>query len=184
MLKLVQTGIPGVSMIERTRLYDERGYFERVFCTELLRNSGWPYPIAQINHTFTAQRGAVRGMHFQHPPHAEAKIVTCLKGRVHDVAVDLRRGSPTFLQSLAVELSGEMPRSLLIGKGFAHGFQTLTEDTELLYFHSTPYAVAASDGINPIDPCIAIAWPLQITAMSENDRKRAMLAEDFEGLIV
>lgn len=182
MLTIIPTSLPGVSIIERRPITDERGYFERVFCSEELRDAGWPSPVAQINHTYTAKRGGVRGLHFQHPPHAEVKIVTCLRGHVFDVALDLRRGSATFLKSVAVELSAGVPRSLLIPEGFAHGFQTLSDDAELLYFHSAPHAAAAADGVNPFEPRAAIAWPLEVAALSDNDRNRPMLTADYEGI--
>jgi dTDP-4-dehydrorhamnose 3,5-epimerase len=161
---------------------DSRGALSRVFCAEELAAAGWPGPVVQINYTVTAKRGTVRGMHFQHPPSAEAKLVSCIRGEVWDSAVDLRTGSPTLLQWHAERLSADNGRALLIPEGFAHGFQALTDDVELLYCHSAPYVLAAEGGINPLDPVIAVDWPLPISAMSEKDRKRPMISDGFVGI--
>src|SRR5258708_5995830 len=123
----MQTPLAGLALIERARREDQRGFFSRLFCAEELRSAGFDSPVAQINQTLTLRRGAVRGLHFQYPPHAEIKFVSVLKGEVLDVAVDLRKGSKTFLQWHGEVLSADNRRSLLIPRGFAHGFQTLTE---------------------------------------------------------
>lgn len=178
-MKTRATPIGGLLLIEREPLADERGFLERLFCvTEL----DFSKPIRQINRTLTKRRGSVRGMHFQHPPHAETKIVTCTRGRVFDVAVDLRKGSPTFLKWHAVELAGDGNRSLLIPEGFAHGLQTLEDDSEMLYLHTADYHAAAEGGINPADPRLGIAWPRPITEMSAKDRALPPLAAGFAGL--
>ena len=153
-----------------------------MFCADELALAGWKKPISQINLTVTAKRGTVRGMHFQHPPHAEMKLVNCVRGSVFDVAVDLRAGSPTFLQWHAEELSAENRRSLLIPEGFAHGFQTLTDDCELIYLHSIPYVPGAEGALNAQDPALAVRWPLAITELSERDRVHPNLTEQFTGL--
>ena len=140
---VVTLPLPGLQRIERMRLGDARGFLARVFCADELARVGWQKPIAQLNHSYTAARGTVRGMHYQRPPHAEMKLVSCLRGAVWDVAVDLRRESPTFLGWHAEELSADNGRALLIPEGFAHGFQTLSDDVELLYCHSAPHAPAA-----------------------------------------
>src|SRR5262245_29294520 len=147
---VIDTPLPGLKVLERRVLRDERGYLERLFDSDELA-ALVDAPICQVNHTLTRARGAVRGMHFQHPPHAELKVVSCLRGEVFDVAVDLRAGSPTFLEWFGERLSGENARALCIPKGFAHGFQTLTEDCEMLYFHTAPYVPAAEDGVHPAD---------------------------------
>jgi dTDP-4-dehydrorhamnose 3,5-epimerase len=132
----------------------------------------------------TKRQGTVRGLHFQHPPHSEIKLVACLRGVVFDVAVDLRRGSPTFLQWHGEMLSSEMPSSIYIPRGFAHGFQAMTHECELLYAHSDPYQPASEDGLNALDPTIAISWPLAPTEMSERDRAHAHLTSGFRGIEV
>lgn len=139
-------------------------------------------PLVQVNHTLTRRRGTVRGMHFQWPPHAETKFVSCLAGEILDVAVDLRRHSPTFLRWHGEILSVANQRSLLIPEGFAHGFQALTDDCELLYLHTAAYAPGAEGALNALDPRLAIAWPLPVTDRSERDCLHALVADDFEGL--
>ncbi|MFB9950168.1 dTDP-4-dehydrorhamnose 3,5-epimerase family protein [Rhizobium puerariae] len=185
MSRFTVTDLPlaGLKLIERQNLGDSRGFLSRMFCAEELGPAGWVKPVAQINLTVTARKGTVRGMHFQHPPHAEMKLVNCLRGAIRDVAVDLRAGSPTFLTWHAEELSAENRRSLLIPEGFAHGFQTLTDDCELLYLHSAPYASSAEGALNAQDPALGITWPFEITEMSERDRRHPHLTEEFTGLI-
>lgn len=169
-------------LVERQRLGDRRGWFSRLFCAEELSAAGWVGPIAQINHTYTVRRGTVRGMHFQHPPHAEIKLVSCLRGEVFDVVVDLRRNSPSFLKWHGEVLSADNQRSLLVPEGFAHGFQTLADDCELLYLHSAPHTPAAEGALNPTDPRLAIAWPLAIAELSDRDRAHPMLGSDYQGI--
>lgn len=176
------TAIAGVTAIERKRLSDTRGYFERMYCSEELAAAGWVGPILQINHTFTARQGAVRGMHFQHPPHCEMKVVSCTRGAVIDVAVDLRAGSPTFLKWHAEELTTDNCRSLLIPEGCAHGYQCLTDDVELIYLHNAMYAAQAEGGVHPTEPRVGISWPLPVIDLSAKDASRALLAADFLGI--
>jgi dTDP-4-dehydrorhamnose 3,5-epimerase len=179
---IIDTPIASLRVIERARLSDERGYLSRLFCTDELRDAGWQTPIAQINHTKTHRQGAVRGMHFQKAPHAEIKLVTCVRGEVFDVAVDLRAGSPTFLQWFAERLSPENGRAMLIPEGFAHGFQALTTDCELIYLHSFAYTPASEGGINALDSRLGIAWPQTITERSARDKDHPMLTADFQGV--
>jgi len=177
-----ETPLSGLVCLERQMLGDARGFLTRLFCAEELASAGWTGAVAQANHTYTAQRGVVRGLHFQHPPHAETKLVTCIRGAVWDVAVDLRAGSPTFLQWHAVELSAQNHRSLLIPQGFAHGFQTLTEDCEMVYLHSAPYVADAEAGLSAQDPRLAIAWPLAVAELSPRDAQHPLLNALFKGL--
>ncbi len=174
--------LAGLKRIQRQRLGDSRGFLSRLFCAEELAEAGWSKPVAQINHTHTASRGTVRGMHYQLPPHAEMKLVSCLRGEVWDVAVDLRAGSPSFLQWHAERLSAENFTALLIPEGFAHGFQTLSDDVELLYCHSAAYQASAEAGLNPQDDRLAIGWPLPIRALSARDAKHLVIDDDFEGV--
>lgn len=176
------TPIAGVKIIRRKRLGDSRGFLERLFCGEELGAAGWTEPVAQINRTFTAQRGAVRGMHFQYPPATEMKLVTCIQGSVFDVAVDLRRGSPTFLRWYGHVLSADDDVSLLLPEGCAHGLQALTADVAILYLHSAAYDAAAEGAISPLDPRVAIAWPLPIGEMSERDAAHPPLTDSFIGI--
>lgn len=175
------TPLPDLVLVERTRRGDYRGFLSRLYCGEDLREAGFDSPIAQINHTCTHRRGAIRGMHFQHAPYAEDKFVSVLRGAVFDVAVDLRPG-PAFLAWHGEILSANNARSLFIPKGFAHGFQTLEEDCELLYLHTAPYTPEAEDGLNPFDDRIAIDWPLPDAQLSDRDRAHPMLGPDFSGV--
>jgi dTDP-4-dehydrorhamnose 3,5-epimerase len=177
-----QTAIPGVRVIERVRLKDPRGYFERLFCISELAGAGWMRPVVQINRTFTARKGAVRGLHFQRPPHSEMKLVTCTHGAIFDVAVDLRRESDSFMQWHGEVLSSDNCRSLMIPEACAHGYQCLTDDVELLYLHTEKYAADAEGGIHPEDPRLAITWPLSVTDLSAKDASRTALADDFAGI--
>ncbi len=174
--------LAGLKLVERQRLGDARGFLSRLFCTEELGAAGWNRPIVQINHTYTARCGTLRGMHFQYPPHAEMKLVSCIRGEVWDVAIDLRAGSRTFLQWHAERLSADNGHALLIPEGFAHGFQALSDDVELLYCHSAAYSAEAEAGLNPTDPKLAITWPLQITELSSRDAQHPMLNEQFAGV--
>ncbi len=171
----LKTPLEGLMLIERKRLGDHRGWFERMFCTDDLSEAGWHWPVVQINRTRTELAGTVRGMHFQHAPYAEAKLVNCLAGEVFDVAVDMREGSPTFGKWHGEVLSATNARALIIPQGFAHGFQTLSDDVEMLYFHSAAYKPEAEDGLRPDDPALAISWPLAITEMSQRDREHRLL---------
>lgn len=182
--RFVCTPLPlyGLVRVQRQPLQDARGLFERMFCADELAAAGWTQPIAQINHSLTRQRGSVRGLHYQRPPHTEMKLVSCLRGEVWDVAVDLRAGSPTFLQWHAERLSPDNACALLIPPGFAHGFQALADDAELLYLHSAAYAPGAEAGLNPLDPRLALPWPLPVAEMSERDRSHALLTASFEGV--
>lgn len=185
MKRLQVTDLPldGLKLVKRLPLGDARGSLTRVYCSEEL-GEVWGDSIAQINHTFTAILGTVRGMHYQLPPHSERKLVSCLRGKVWDVAVDLRRGSPTFLQWHGEKLSAENGLAMFIPEGFAHGFQTLTDDVEMLYLHSSPYAPSHERGLNPKDGMMNILWPLDITTMSDRDASQPMLEKTFEGVSV
>lgn len=184
MKRFAVTDLPlaGLQRVERRRLGDQRGFLARLFCAEELAAAGWVKPIAQINHTHTAKKGTVRGLHFQRPPQAEMKLVTCIRGEVWDVAVDLRAGSPTFLHWHDEHLSSDNGNALLIPEGFAHGFQALTDDVELLYCHSMLYAAEAEGGLNPQDERLGIAWPLAITELSARDAAHERVGDEFEGV--
>ncbi len=179
---VTDTTLAGLKVIQRQLLGDARGYLSRLFCTEELHPAGWHGSVAQINHTFTQKAGTVRGLHYQKPPHAEIKLVSCLRGEVWDVAVDLRPDSPTFLHWHAQHLSADNRLALLIPQGFAHGFQTLVDDVEMLYCHSDPYAPAAEAGLNALDVRLGIDWPRTVVAQSARDSNHAMIDPDFEGV--
>ena len=176
--------LSGLRLIRRKQMGDARGYLERLFCARELAEAGWTDPIAQINQTYTAKSGTVRGMHFQYPPHAEKKLVMCMHGRVYDMAIDIRKGSPTFLKWHGQLLTPEASNALLIPEGFAHGFQALTPDVEMLYCHSEFYAPENESGICPNDPFVNIAWPMEIADISDRDKSHPMLNETFEGVVI
>ena len=184
MNRFIVTDLPLVALklIERQRLGDSRGFLSRLFCSVELAAAGCYQPIVQINQTYTAKRGTVRGMHYQNPPYTEMKLVNCIEGEVWDVAVDLRAGSPTFLHCHAEILSADNNRALLIPEGFAHGFQTLTDNVTLLYCHTATYSPEAERALNARDPRLAISWPLAITEISTKDAKHPLLDMKFEGI--
>ncbi len=175
------TPIADLLVVERQRRGDDRGYLSRFFCAKELKAAGFQDPVVQINQTLTTKTGAVRGMHFQLPPAAEDKFVSCLRGSVFDVAVDLRSGSPTFLQWYGEVLSADNSKSLFIPRGFAHGFQTLASDCELLYLHTAYYSPESEAALNLADPALAIAWPLPVTDISPRDRSHAYISPDYDG---
>lgn len=180
----IATPLNGLTLVQRKAIEDQRGFLSRFYCAEEFLEAGQDKQIVQINHTMTRSKGAVRGLHFQHPPHAEAKLVSCLHGEIFDVAVDLRYGSPTFLQWHGVILSAQNRRSLLIPEGFAHGFQTLTADCELIYLHTASYHPEAEGALNSADPRLSIVWPLATTDISERDRNHKLIEQDFQGIIL
>lgn len=180
--EITPLSLAGVSVIRRRRTDDARGWFSRLFCADALAAAGWTWPVSQINQSSTSKAGTVRGLHYQRPPHTEAKLVICLRGRAWDVALDLRSGSPSFLRWCAREISAEEGTALLIPPGCAHGFQALSDDVELLYLHSVPYVSSHDAGVNPLDPRVAISWPMPIALMSRKDATRPFLDIDFPGL--
>jgi dTDP-4-dehydrorhamnose 3,5-epimerase len=173
--------LAGLKLVRRLPRGDDRGSLTRMFCADELQTI-WSEPIAQINHTCTAKRGAVRGLHYQHPPHCEKKLVSCLRGEVWDVAVDLRAGSPTFLHWHAERLSPQTAIAMLIPEGFAHGFQTLCDGVEMLYFHSAAHHPEAEAGFSPLDSRLGIPWPEKITVLSDRDKSHPLLSETFAGV--
>lgn len=176
------TPIQGLLVLERLPLGDFRGRLERMFCANELAPHLAGAAVVQSNLTRTAARGTVRGMHLQAPPYAEDKLVTCLRGRVWDVAVDVREGSPTFLHWHAEILDGDEHRSFLIPRGFAHGFQALTDDCTMLYFHTAPHAPAAEMGLDALDPRLAIGWPEPVAFRSQRDSSHPPIGAGFRGV--
>jgi len=180
--ELSQLPLAGLTLVKRNPFSDSRGAFARLFCAETMVGAGWTGGIVQVNYSATSNKGTVRGMHYQIPPHAEAKLVSCLHGEIFDVAVDLRAGSPTFLQWYGTILSGANNMALLIPPGFAHGFQALTDDVEMIYCHSKDYVPEFEAGLQALDPKVAIAWPEPITNRSERDSALGAVLDNFEGI--
>ncbi|MBB5189936.1 dTDP-4-dehydrorhamnose 3,5-epimerase [Silvimonas terrae] len=181
-MRITPLDIAGAAILETDRRGDERGSFARWFCTNELATLLGDSQVCQVNHSFTQEQGSIRGLHFQHPPAAEKKIIRCLVGAVFDVVADLRAGSPTFLQWRSVELSAKNDRALLLPEGCAHGFQTLASDTQLLYLHTAFYTPALEAGLRYNDPRLNIAWPLPPAQLSARDQQHPLLTEDFRGI--
>jgi dTDP-4-dehydrorhamnose 3,5-epimerase len=168
-MKFTETALSGVYLIDIEPIGDSRGFFSRFWCGKEFEAQGLSFEVAQINVSHNAEAGTMRGLHYQSEPHAEAKVVACTSGRVFDVAVDVRPGSPTYLQWIGVELNSEDRQMLYIPQGFAHGYQTLEKDTGLLYLVSTFYAADAEGGLRYDDPAIGIEWPLPVASISDKD---------------
>ncbi|MDQ7047723.1 MAG: dTDP-4-dehydrorhamnose 3,5-epimerase [Sulfurovum sp.] len=180
-LNIISTKIKDLYIIEPNSFSDERGSFSRIYCEDELKEI-LDVSIKQINHSVTKEKGTVRGMHFQYEPNSEVKMVKCIKGRVLDIVVDIRKDSPTFLETFSVELSAENQKMIYIPKGFAHGFQTLEDDTELLYMHSTIYAPSNEGALNIKDLSLGIKWPLKIKNLSKRDNEHEFLDNSFKGI--
>jgi dTDP-4-dehydrorhamnose 3,5-epimerase len=177
-MKYIETPIPGLLLIEIEPVQDSRGFFARTWCEREFAGRGLCPGLSQGGIAFNLLRGTVRGLHFQHAPFAETKIVRCTAGSIFDVAVDLRAGAPTYLRHFAVELSARNRTALYIPEGFAHGYQTLEDNTEVSYWMAQPYVPEYAAGIRWDDPALGIAWPLDAAAISERDRNLPTL-EDY-----
>ena len=169
------TALDGVWVIEPERLTDARGFFARTWCARELDERGLNTALAQCSVSWTRTRGTVRGLHYQAPPHAEAKLVRCTRGAIHDVALDVRPGSATFARWVAVELSADNRRMLYVPEGIAHGFQTLGDDTEVFYQISVFHHPASERGVRWNDPRCAIAWPVAPVIVSSRDAALPLL---------
>lgn len=176
------TQLPGLVILQRKPLGDSRGYFERLFCEKELKPILGNRRIVQINHSLTEKKGTIRGLHYQKPPYAEMKLVTCIKGEVFDVAVDIRKSSPTFLKWHAEILTQDNFKTLVIPEGFAHGFQTLTDDCEIIYFVTNYYSPNLERGLYPLDPYVDINWPLKVNLMSIKDSAWPLINEVFDAI--
>jgi dTDP-4-dehydrorhamnose 3,5-epimerase len=181
-LNIFDTSVTGVKLVESLPHRDARGAFTRLFCAEELQPLLGHRQVLQINHSTTSRAGAIRGLHFQYPPHAEMKMIRCLRGRVWDVAVDLRAGSHTFLRWHAQELAQDDAQMMVIPEGFAHGFQALEPDSELLYLHTASYHQPSEGGLRHDDPRLSIPWPLPPQDLSPRDLAHPLLSPDFAGI--
>jgi dTDP-4-dehydrorhamnose 3,5-epimerase len=170
-MQFLSTALADAWLIELEPATDERGYFARTFCVREFSSHGLETSFPQHSISVSARRGTLRGMHFQTEPHSEVKLVRCLRGRIWDVIVDIRPASPTFGRWQGFELGDDNRRQLYIPKGFAHGFQTLTDDVEVSYLISTIYVPEAAAGFRHDDPTLQIAWPLPVSVISDKDRR-------------
>lgn len=181
-MKYNEIFLQGAYSIELDLLPDERGWFARTFDKNEFNKIGFNGEWVQLNHSCTGKRGTVRGMHYQQMPFAEIKLVRCIAGKIFDVIIDLRKNSDTFLQWFGIELSAKNKKMMYIPEGFAHGFQTLTDNCELIYHHSQFYKPGAEEGVKYNDPAIKIEWPDIVTNISKRDDSHAYLADNFEGI--
>jgi len=183
-MKIVSTPLDGVVIVETTKHVDHRGEFFRAYCQRELAVIIGERQIVQANVSQTHAVGTVRGMHYQHPPQAEMKLIRCLKGRIWDVAVDLRTGSPSYLQWHAEELSADVAKMMVIPEGCAHGFQVLEKDSELLYLHTAFYSPEVEGGVLHNDPHLNIQWPLEVTDISDRDLLHPFIGPGFQGILL
>lgn len=181
-MKISKTNIPGAVVVESIAFGDHRGMFSRFYCERDLEQIVGQRRIVQINHSRTHSVGAIRGFHYQNKPYAEMKLIRCIRGRVWDVAIDLRKESSTFLQWHAEELTPENAKMLVVPEGCAHGFQVLEKDSELLYLHTEFYNAEAEGGVLHDDPMIGVQWPLPVTEISQRDSAHPRLTSDYPGL--
>lgn len=165
-----QTRLEGAYIIELERRTDERGFFARTWCQREFAATGLEQRFVQANLSYSRRRGTLRGMHYQVPPFSEAKLVRCVRGALYDVIIDLRRNSKTYKQWIGVKLSGENHKMLYVPEGFVHGFQTLEDDTDVVYQVSQFYSPESERGVRYDDPAFGIVWPLKVEVVSEKDR--------------
>jgi len=174
-MRAIETGLAGAVVVEPTPATDERGFFARTWCARTFAAWGLDPALTQCSVSFNHRRGTLRGMHYQADPHGEAKLVRCTRGAIFDVIVDVRPGSPTYGRWFGAELTPDNHLGLFIPTGFAHGFQTLADDSEVFYQISVEYVAAAARGIRHDDPAIGIVWPLPVAVISERDRALPVL---------
>lgn len=181
-MKFTETELKGVYIVDITPITDERGFFARTFCAKEFAELGLNTNIVNTNHSLSIGKGLIRGMHFQRPPFAEAKLIKCIKGAIFDVIIDIREGSPTFLHWFGIELNAHNRTMLYIPEGFAHGFQSLTDETEILYQVTNFYHKESEGGIHYKDPMVDIAWKLPAGLVSEKDNNLAFIDHTFKGI--
>ncbi len=172
----------GSYLISTQPFEDNRGWFARTWCSNEFASIGHDAEWKQMNHSFTVKKGTIRGMHYQLPPFEEIKMVRCIAGSVFDVIIDIRKDSPTYLQWFGAELSAANKLSLYIPAGFAHGFQTLGDDCELIYMHSAFYTPGSEAGIRYDDPAVQVNWPLPVTEISERDKNLPLIDSTFKAI--
>ncbi len=180
-MRFEPTPLAGVYLIHPDPRTDERGSFARAFCAREFAAAGLETNYVQTSIGGNALAGTVRGMHFQRPPHTEVKLVRCIKGAIHDVIVDMRKTSPTYLRWFGTDLTEDNGLTLYVPEGFAHGYQTLSDGATVFYMTSAFYAPEAEDGLRHDDPRLAIEWPLPVATLSPRDARHPMLGEGLEG---
>ncbi|MEO8583925.1 MAG: dTDP-4-dehydrorhamnose 3,5-epimerase [Flavitalea sp.] len=178
----IPSELKGSFIIDLEPKSDDRGWFARYYCKDEFEKIAHTKEWVQMNHSMTNKKGSIRGMHFQISPYKEIKMLRCIAGSVYDVIIDLREGSATFLKWIGVELSAKNKRMLYIPEGFAHGFQCLTDNCELMYHHSEFYQPGSEAGIRYDDPVVNIKWPLAVTVISARDEQHPYLDKNFKGI--
>ena len=181
-MKFTETPLKGSFVIDLEPFSDDRGWFARTFCKKDFQEIGHHKEWVQLNHSVTYKKGSIRGMHFQYPPHSEIKMVRCIAGAIYDVIIDLRQESSSFLQWFGAELSADNKKMLYIPEGFAHGFQTLTDDCQLIYHHTSFYVPGAEGGIRYDDQRVNIKWKQPIADISERDKNHPLINDTFKGI--
>ena len=177
-----ETSFKDLKIFELFKFNDGRGDFCRIFNQKEFAKLLPGFKVAQINYSRTKQAGTIRGMHYQASPGLEAKFISCCRGTVFDVVVDIRKNSETFMKYFSITLSSEVPTAIYVPEGFAHGFQSLEKNSELIYLHSEYYNENLQRGLNPLDPTLSIPWPLALTAISQKDSEQGFVSDKFVGL--
>ncbi len=183
-MKYTKLDLDGAFLIDVEPFTDARGFFTRTFCKKEFAEHNLEQNFVQSNHSGTNGLGVVRGMHFQHPPYGEVKLIKCVQGKIFDVIVDVRKDSPTYLKWFGAELSAENKRMMYVPKGFAHGFQTLTEYSEIVYLVSEFYNKESEGGIHHLDPSVNIKWPLPVSLVSDKDKSIKFVDASFRPVIM
>ena len=181
-MQFIETHLKDLYLIQLKILKDDRGFFARTFCKEQFSTIGFDKQFVQFNHSFNTLKGTIRGMHYQKQPFAETKLIRCVQGSLFDVAVDLRKDSPTYLQSFVAELSAGNMRCILIPEGFAHGFQTLEDNTAIIYHHTSYYKPNTEGGVRYDDTALNIRWPLPPVNISPKDLLYPLINQNFEAI--
>ena len=181
-MKFIETPLSGAYVIELEPFRDERGLFARTFCKREFAQINHNKEFVQFNHSQTAQKGTLRGMHYQIPPSAEIKLIRCIRGSVFDVIIDIRENSPTFLKYFGVTLSENNMKMIYVPEGFAHGFQTLEDNAQMIYYHTNYYTPENERGLNYKDPALKIDWPLTPLNITPKDKKHSFIDTNFKGI--
>ncbi len=181
-MKFSETRLKGAYVITPEPFVDDRGSFARVFCKNEFSAIGHKGDFVQINHSVNKLKGTFRGIHYQLPPFGEIKLIRCISGKVYDIIVDIRKGSPTFLKSFAVEISAENMKMMYVPEGFAHGFITLEDNSQVIYHHTTYYEPGHEAGLRYNDPALQLELPIGPSIMTEKDKNHPLIDNSFKGI--
>ena len=182
-MKFEDTPLKGLKIVRMEPIEDSRGHFARSYCVDEFANAGIDYKILQINQSLNLKKGTIRGMHWQNAPHQETKLMSCAQGRIFDVAVDLRQDSPTYLQWFGIELTERQDTLLYVPKGFAHGYQALTDNALAVYSVGVAYNPESADGMRHDDPAVGIDWPIKDAILSDRDRQWPLIEATGTGSV-